>query len=544
MLSSATGVHGRTRRVRGELRGKNQRFFSQHGPSRQEPDRPFMQGIKTVAANECDVLIVGGGINGAGIARDAAGRDLKVILVEQSDLASSTSSASTKLIHGGLRYLETFEFRLVREALVERERLLAMAPHIIRPLQFVLPHVAGLRPRWQIRAGLFLYDHLGGRRRLPASRSVRLDSDFGAGLKAHLQHGFVYSDCWVDDSRLVLLNALDAADRGAQIRLRTSFLSAARTGAAWSVRVLDHQTRVRSEIRARALVNAAGPWVEQVLHQIEGIDTHAQVRLVKGSHIVVPRLYPGEHAYLLQHPDGRVVFTIPYQEHYTLIGTTDVSYEDDPANVSISADEVAYLCSTVNGYFDQPITPEQVRWSYAGVRPLSDDDESSASKVTRDYKLELDAPEGHAPLLSVFGGKITTYRRLAEAALAKLTPLIGGSKTLWTHRTPLPGGQMPRADFAAFAAGVRERWPFLPVELTQRLARAYGTRISEVLGGATSLSDLGRQFGAGLSAVEVEYLRREEWAQTADDIAWRRSKLGLQMQPQELAELAKYLQRD
>jgi glycerol-3-phosphate dehydrogenase len=496
-----------------------------------------------MAANECDLLIIGGGINGAGIARDAAGRDLKVILVEQADLASSTSSASTKLIHGGLRYLETFDFRLVREALVERERLLAMAPHIIRPLQFVLPHVAGLRPRWQIRAGLFLYDHLGGRRRLPASKSVRLDSSFGAGLKAHLQHGFVYSDCWVDDSRLVLLNAQDATARGAQIRLRTSFLSASRTDTDWSVRVLDQRTRVRSEIRARALVNAAGPWVEQVLQQIEGIDSHAQVRLVKGSHIVVPRLYSGEHAYLLQHPDGRVVFTIPYQQYYTLIGTTDVSYEGDPATVAISADEVAYLCNTVNGYFAQPITPEQVRWSYAGVRPLSDDDESSASKVTRDYKLELDAPQGQAPLLSVFGGKITTYRRLAEAALAKLTPLIGGSKRTWTHGKPLPGGQFPRADFAAFTAGVRQRWPFLTAELSQRLAHAYGTRVSDVLGAAASLADLGHQFGAGLSAAEVEYLRREEWARTAEDIAWRRSKLGLHMQPEELAGLAQYLQQ-
>jgi glycerol-3-phosphate dehydrogenase len=496
-----------------------------------------------VAANECDLLIIGGGINGAGIARDAAGRDLKVILVEQSDLASSTSSASTKLIHGGLRYLETFEFRLVREALVERERLLAVAPHIIRPLQFVLPHVAGLRPRWQIRAGLFLYDHLGGRRRLPASRSIRLNTAFGAGLKSSIQHGFLYSDCWVDDSRLVVLNALDAAARGAQIRVRTSFLSAARVGAAWSVRVLDHHTRVRSEIRARAVVNAAGPWVEQVLQQIEGIDSRSQVRLVKGSHIVVPRLYAGEHAYLLQHPDGRVVFTIPYQQHFTLIGTTDVPYEEDPAAVSITPDEIVYLCNTVNAYFEQSITPEHVRWSYAGVRPLSDDDESSASKVTRDYKLELDAPEGHAPLLSVFGGKITTYRRLAEAAMSKLTPLIGGAKSRWTHRQPLPGGQLPRGDFAAFARGVLERWPFLPEALAERLARGYGTRIGEVLGDSTSLAELGQQFGAGLTRAEVDYLRRQEWAHTAEDVAWRRTKLGLHMQPQELAGLAEYLRQ-
>ena len=497
-----------------------------------------------MASSQCvDPLIIGGGINGAGIARDAAGRDLKVMLVEQSDLASSTSSASTKLIHGGLRYLETFEFRLVREALIERERLLQLAPHIIKPLQFVLPHVAGLRPRWQIRAGLFLYDHLGGRKRLPASKAVRLDRNaFGAGLKTDIRHGFLYSDCWVDDSRLVLLNAIDAAARGAQIRVHTRFITAVREGALWTVQLVDQRTGEHSQVHARALVNAAGPWVEQVLQGITGIDSHAQVRLVKGSHIVVPRLYAGEHAYLLQNPDGRVVFTIPYEQHYTLIGTTDVAFEADPAKVSISADEVAYLCSTVGRYFEQPVTAQAIHWSYAGVRSLSDDEAASASKVTRDYKLELDTTASSAPLLSVFGGKITTYRRLAETAMGKLTPLIGGTATPWTGRMPLPGGNLPRTDFAAFAAGVQQRWPFLPEALAHRLARAYGTRITEILGAAGSLADLGRQFGAGLSQAEVDYLRRHEWAHTAEDIAWRRTKLGLHMQPQDLPELQRYLQ--
>lgn len=495
-----------------------------------------------MAANECfDLLIIGGGINGAGIARDATGRDLKVLLVEQSDLASSTSSASTKLIHGGLRYLETFEFRLVREALIERERLLSIAPHIIRPLQFVLPHVEGLRPRWQIRAGLFLYDHLGGRKRLPASRSVRLDSNgLGAGLKPHIRHGFSYSDCWVDDSRLVVLNVLDAEARGAQIRVRTRFTGAAREATQWRAQLVDERSGAQSQVCARALVNAAGPWVEKVLQGIAGIQSDSQVRLVKGSHIVVPRMYVGEHAYLLQNPDGRVVFTIPYEQHYTLIGTTDVAFESDPGPVHISQQEIVYLCDTVNHYFTAAIAPAQVHWSYAGVRPLSDDEAANASKVTRDYKLELDA-DGRPPLLSVFGGKITTYRRLAEAALGKLTPLLGGGAADWTRRVALPGGNLARADFAAFLQGVRQRWPFLSPELAHRLARAYGTRISEVLGTAQALADLGQQFGAGLSLAEVEYLRRHEWAHTAEDILWRRTKLGLHMQAQEIASLQQYL---
>jgi len=499
-----------------------------------------------VAASDCvDLLIVGGGINGAGIARDAAGRGHKVVLVEQSDLAAATSSASTKLIHGGLRYLELFEFRLVREALIERERLLAIAPHIIRPMQFVLPHVKGLRPRWQIRLGLFFYDHLGGRHRLPASRSVYLAaSEIGNALRDGIRHGFIYSDCRVDDSRLVVLNAMDAAQRGASIHTRTKFLGAQTANNLWQAELEDQRTGARSTITARALVNAAGPWVEEVLHRVPGTHNEAQIRLVKGSHIVVPRMYDGEHAFLLQNPDGRVVFTIPYENEYTLIGTTDVPCQQNPASVSISDEEIAYLCETVNGYFARSIAPSDVKWTYAGVRPLSDDEAANASKVTRDYKLELTEAPDQPALLSVFGGKITTYRRLAESALHKLHPFIGGPRQSWTAQAALPGGDLPHADFAAFLASVRKRWPFLPLPLARRLAHAYGTRISDVIGPAKSLDDLGTHFGAGLTRAEIDYLRAHEWAQSAEDILWRRSKLGLHMSVEERAHVARHVDGD
>lgn len=499
-----------------------------------------------------DILIIGGGINGTGIARDAAGRGHRVLLAEQADLASATSSASTKLIHGGLRYLEMFEFRLVREALIERERLLGIAPHIIRPMEFVLPHVPGLRPRWQIRAGLFLYDHIGrlfpGSRRmrrrrsdklrLPLSRSVLLtDRPFSEGLKSSLTHGFVYSDCWVDDSRLVVLNAMDAAQRGATIRTRTRFVQANVSNEHWRVELADAHGSTQV-VHARAIVNAAGPWVEDALQHIPCSRNETQIRLVKGSHIIVPRMYTGDHAFLLQNPDGRVVFTIPYEGEFTLIGTTDIAYEGDPRDVSISSDEVAYLCATVNEYFATAIAPEDVRWTYAGVRPLSDDEAANASKVTRDYRLELTAAPYQPAVLSVFGGKITTYRRLAESALEKLHPFIGGSKQPWTDRSSLPGGDLPRRDFALFLNGVRQRWPFLPENLAYRLARAYGTRISDIVGSAKTLEELGAHFGAGLTRAEVDYLRNHEWAQSADDILWRRTKLGLHMSAAERESLA------
>jgi len=488
-----------------------------------------------------DLLIVGGGINGVGIARDAAGRGLKVALVEQSDLASATSSASTKLIHGGLRYLESFEFRLVREALIEREKLLGIAPHIIRPMRFVIPHVRGLRPRWQIRLGLFFYDHVAGRRRLEASRNTRIaGTDFGECIQPQITHGFVYSDCWVDDSRLVVLNAMDAAQRGALIHTRTKLISAAPLGGLWTAQVEDQRLQQRREITARALVNAAGPWVQKVLQSVQRtapVDTH--VRLVKGSHLIVPQLYPGSHAYLLQNPDGRVVFTIPYEGRFTLIGTTDVPFEGDAGDVSIASEEIDYLCATVNAYFSKAVSPRDVLWTYAGVRPLTDDESKNASQVTRDYKLELTAGKGEPPLLAIFGGKITTYRRLAEAALHKLQPFIRGSTQSWTAQAPLPGGDLPRDDFEAFLAGVQRRWPFLPEALARRLSRAYGTRISEVIGAARHFDDLGQQFGAGLSQAEVTYLRKHEWALSAEDILWRRTKLGLHMTAAEREAFAK-----
>jgi glycerol-3-phosphate dehydrogenase len=496
-----------------------------------------------VASADCvDILIVGGGINGAGIARDAAGRGLTVALVEQADLAAATSSASTKLIHGGLRYLEFFEFRLVREALIERERLLAIAPHLIRPMQFILPHVPGLRPRWQIRLGLFLYDHLGGRKRLPVSRSVRLgERSYGGILQKGLDHGFAYSDCWVDDSRLVVLNAADAARRGAIIRTRTRLVSAIVREGHWHARCQDLRSGAPVEIEARALINAAGPWVEQVLRTLPGVAVESQVRLVKGSHIVAPRLYEGEHAFMLQHPDGRIVFTIPYERHYTLVGTTDVPFEGDPATARISEDEIRYLCETVNRYFRTHLSAQDVRWAYAGVRPLLEDESSNAAKVTRDYRLELDRTGDGGVLLSVFGGKITTYRRLAEMALGKLQPVVGGTSGNWTDRATLPGGDLPRADFDAFLIDVRRRWPYLREDIAQRLARAYGTRIEAILRDSRRLEDLGEHFGAGLTRAEVDYLIREEWAAAPEDILWRRSKLGLHLADQERDRLAQAL---
>lgn len=497
------------------------------------------------AVDSFDLLIIGGGVNGAGIARDAAGRGHKVLLVEQFDLAAGTSSASTKLIHGGLRYLETFEFRLVREALIERERLLAIAPHIIRPMKFVLPHVEGLRPRWQIRLGLFLYDHIGGRRKLPASRNVRIaGTEYGTELNESIRHGFAYSDCWVDDSRLVILNAVDAAERGAKIRTRTRFVSAIRSNNEWVAEIQDKSSGISTHVRARAIVNAAGPWVESVLGEIRDARASSQVRLVKGSHIVVPKLFAGTHAYMLQNPDGRIVFAIPYEDEFTLVGTTDVVFDGDPAKPTITPAEIEYLCQTINRYFRKPLAPVDVRWTYAGIRPLSDDDERNASKVTRDYKLELNATRGDAPLLSVFGGKITTYRRLAEAALQKLQPFIGGPKQDWTHHAALPGGDIQRGDFENFLVGVKRRWPFLPGQMAHRLSRAYGTRVSDLLGAAKHMDDLGRHFGAGLTSAELEYLHSHEWAHTADDVLWRRTKVGLHMTDAERQQLASLIDRE
>jgi glycerol-3-phosphate dehydrogenase len=483
-------------------------------------------------SDACDLLVIGGGINGVGIARDAAGRGLKVVLCERGDLAGGTSSASSKLIHGGLRYLEQYEFRLVREALAEREVLLGIAPHIARPMRFVLPHNAGLRPAWMIRIGLFLYDHLARRSKLPGSEGLKLRSrPEGTPLKPALEKGFAYSDCWVDDARLVVLNAMDAAARGAEILTRTACTAARRAGNLWHATLVG-EDGVQREITARALVNAAGPWVSEVQRQVLGTNSEEHLRLVQGSHIVVPRLYEGEHAYILQNPDERIVFVIPYEGEFTLIGTTDIPYGGDPAKVEISQDEIAYLCASVDRYFERPVTPADVVWSYSGVRPLYDDSAKNPSAVTRDYVFDITGGgDGTPPLLSIFGGKLTTYRKLAEHALEKLGPFIGVPQRSWTGTAPLPGGDFADGDIAAFTAALAAKHPWLPPNLARRYARSYGTRAETIIGPARSLADLGEHFGAGLYAREVEYLVAEEWAKSPDDILRRRTKLVLHADP-------------
>ena len=486
-----------------------------------------------------DLLVVGGGINGAGIARDAAGRGLSVLLVEQDDLASHTSSASTKLIHGGLRYLEYGEFRLVREALIERERLWRMAPHIIWPLRFVLPQTQSPRPAWMVRLGLFLYDHLGGREKLPGTETIRLNrSRFGAGLKDNAGKAFVYSDCWVEDSRLVVLNAMDAAARGATVRTRTRLLAARRDQGRWSATVeADGET---AEVTARALVNAAGPWVADVIGRVGGGGHNRGVRLIKGSHIVLPRLYDGDHALMLQNPDRRIVFAIPYEGHFTLVGTTDEPWTDPPGKAQIGAQETRYLLDTVARYFERPVGEEDIAWSYAGIRPLYDDKAASASAVTRDYVLDLDVPPGDAPLLSVFGGKITTYRKLAEHAMEQLAPHLS-AEGAWTAGAALPGGDLPADDFDGFVAGLERRYPGLPRPLLRRLARAYGSCAVQILGDAGSVDDLGNCIGGDLYAAEVDYLVANEWARTAEDVLLRRSKLALHVPKDTAARLDAYI---
>ena len=473
-----------------------------------------------------DMLVVGGGINGAGIAREAAGRDLRVCLIEQHDLAAHTSSASTKLIHGGLRYLEQGELRLVREALAERERLLAIAPHIIRPLRFVLPYVDGLRPRWLLRLGLFVYDHAGGREALASSAATQLaGTALGAPLRPQLRDGFEYSDCWVDDSRLVVLNARDAADRGAVVMTRTAVIDARDTHGQWVIRTRDAAGATR-DLRARVLVNAAGAWVNDVLERIH-VAPRQRIRLVQGSHLILRRLYEGDHAYLLQSPDRRVVFMIPYQQHYTLVGTTDVPWSGDPGQPVMSDTERDYLLACINRFLLEPAGLQDIRGHYSGVRPLYDSGETAAQKVSRDYHLELQAGAAGAPVLSVYGGKITTYRRLAEHAFELLAPSLGVEAQSWTSTSPLPGGDVPEGDMARFVVHTQQRWPGLPAPLVDRLAHAYGTRVAGMLGAARTLHDLGRDFGAGLTAAEVRYLVRQEWARSAEDILWRRTRLGL-----------------
>jgi glycerol-3-phosphate dehydrogenase len=482
-----------------------------------------------------DLAVIGGGINGAGIARDAAGRGAKVLLLEAGDLAQGTSSASTKLIHGGLRYLEHYEFGLVRESLQEREALWAIAPHIIHPLRFVLPHVKGLRPRWLIRLGLFLYDHLGGRKLLPPTSSIDLKQHpAGAPLKPEFGPAFEYSDGWVDDARLVVLNALDAAEHGAVVRTRCAVTSARRDGGRWRI-------EAGGEVFvAKALVNAAGPSVLAV-EGLLGDQPDYGMRLVRGSHIVVPKLFDHPYAYFFQLPDGRIFFAIPYSQDFTLIGTTDRDQAPgDP--VKASEEEIAYLCEGASRYFAKPITPADVVWTYSGVRPLIDDGSGRPEAATRGYRLELSSTDEGAPLLSVYGGKITTYRHLAEEAVDKLAdrlPVVAGAG--WTKSKPLPGGDFAVDGLEALKAGLAARYPFLTPADTDRITRAYGTRAEAWLAGAEGWQALGQSFGAGLSAAEVDYLRSAEFAVGAEDILWRRTKLGLRLDAARVAALERYL---
>lgn len=491
-----------------------------------------------------DILIIGGGINGVGIARDAAGRGLKTLLVEQDDLAAHTSSWSTKLIHGGLRYLEYYEFRLVREALLERERLLKIARHLVHPLRFVLPHDRAIRPAWLVRLGLFLYDHLAPRQTLPGCARVDLRHDpRGAALKPFTDVGFEYSDCSVDDSRLVVVNALDAKERGAEIRVGTRLERAERESGLWRAQISDARTGESTTVYAKILVNAAGPWVAEVLNHKLMQNTTKQVRLVKGSHIVVSKLYDGDHAFILQNPDKRIIFAIPYRGRFTLIGTTDVPYSGAPQDVDIDQDEIAYLLSSINRAFKPQLREKDIVWRFSGVRPLFDDGAIKASAVTRDYVFDLEAGDGNAPLLSIFGGKLTTYRKLAEHALRDLAPFLPDLKPAWTADYPLPGGDLPQGGLPALIQDIEHAYPFLAKPHAARLANAYGTRTFALLGPATSLADLGTNFGGDLTEAEVRYLVAHEWAQSARAILWRRSKLGLDVPQSCEALLDEWLQR-
>ncbi len=489
-----------------------------------------------------DIFVIGGGVNGCGIARDAAGRGLSVFLAEKDDLSSGTSSASTKLIHGGLRYLEHYAFGLVRESLREREILWGMAPHIIHPMRFVLPHQKGLRPAWLIRLGLFLYDHLGGRERLPGSHFVDLPSDAaGAPLRPTFRKAFEYSDCWVDDARLVVLNAMDAAARGAVVLPRTEVISARRLDGLWHVETEDVRNGRRATVRARALVNASGPWISDVIAARLMVSATSRTRLVKGSHIVVPAMFNHGKAYIFQNSDRRIVFAIPYQRDYTLIGTTDVDFSSQLEDATADDEEIAYLCSAVSAYFSKSISPDDVVWSYAGVRPLVDDGKSSAQEATRDYVLEIDGDGEEAVLLNVFGGKITTYRLLAEEVLDKLAsrfPAIGPAAV---QGAALPGGNFPVDGLAALQGKFSDRYPAFPLDFIRRLTEAYGTLVTAVLGDAQTIAELGHHFGGGLYQREVDYLVANEWAMTAEDIVWRRSKLGLRMTNAEILGLSAWL---
>jgi glycerol-3-phosphate dehydrogenase len=510
--------------------------------------------------NPTDLFIIGGGINGCGIARDAVGRGLSVVLAEQGDLAQATSSASTKLFHGGLRYLEYFEFRLVREALEERETLLVAMPHISWPMRFVLPYSAdmrfegdtptgrllsrvmpwmkGRRPAWLIRLGLFLYDTLGGRRILPATRTLDLSRDpAGRALQPRFRHAYEYSDCWVEDSKLVSLNARDAAERGATVMTRTRVTSASRTGGLWEITTEGPEGAQTHH--ARALVNAGGPWVEDVIRNVVHINTTEGVRLVRGSHIVTRRLFDHDRCYFFQGTDGRIIFAIPYEQDFTLIGTTDQDHQGLPGDATCTEQERDYLLAFASRYFATPVTAQDVVWTYSGVRPLYNDGAKSATAATRDYVLSLDA--NGAPLLNVFGGKITTYRRLAENALARLAPHFPQASGPWTARVPLPGGNFPHDGVPALTEQLKARFAFLSDYWARRLVRAYGSEAATVLGSAVTAAELGREFGATLTEAEVRWLMTHEFARRAADVVWRRSKLGLRMTADEIAALDAFM---
>lgn len=490
-----------------------------------------------------DIAIIGGGVNGCGVARDAAGRGLSVFLAEKDDLASGTSSASTKLIHGGLRYLEHYEFRLVRESLCEREVLWSTAPHIIHPLRFVLPHRKGLRPAWLIRLGLFLYDHLGGRVLLPRSRSVDLTRDTaGTPLRPTFTKGFEYSDCWVDDARLVVLSARDAANKGAVIRTRTEVTRATRQANGWTLDITDTRSGDCSTVHARTLVNASGPWIGSILKDRVSIPSQSSVRLVKGSHIVVPRMFDHDRAYIFQNPDQRIVFAIPYETDFTLIGTTDIDYHGRPEDAVIDDEEISYLCESVNEYFLKSIQPQDVVWSYSGIRPLYDNGKAAAQEATRDYVLECDGTPDTAGIINVFGGKITTHRHLSEDVLDKLAPWFPDMGAPWTRGATLPGGDFPTNWRSALEGELALQYLHMPAALIKRLTATYGTVTRIILGDSKTERDLGQHFGAGLYQREVEHLVQNEWAVSAEDILWRRTKLGLRMNDQGVLSLTNWLQ--
>lgn len=491
-------------------------------------------------ASSVDIFVIGGGINGASIARDAVGRGYSVALAEMNDLASGTSSAATKLVHGGLRYLEHYEFRLVHEALAEREILWAEAPHIIWPLRFVLPHHKGLRPAVVLRAGLAMYDYMGGRRLLPPTKTLDLTKDVtGKPLKSGYRLGFEYSDCWVDDARFVVLNARDAADKGAAVHVRTKVTSVRRDAGGFVVEIAGEAGR--DTVRARLVVNAAGPWVDDVITGTTGKNGAHNVRLVKGSHIVVHKLYDHDRCYIFQNADGRVIFAIPYEDDYTLIGTTDEDYKGDPKDVKISDQETDYLLSAASEYFAKPVTREQLHWTYSGVRPLFDDGASAAQEATRDYVLKVDGDAATGAAINVFGGKLTTSRRLAESVLEKIEDMLGKKGAPWTKTSRLPGGDFEPLAFDAELRRLGMDYPGMPGKMLRRMLRLYGTKARVLLGTAQSVADLGAHFGWDLYGAEVDYLVANEWARTAQDVLWRRTKVGLRVSKDEVAALEAYL---